>query len=726
MEGIDRTDPSTTALTRPPAATASDDDVATMALTTVREVTNELVRLIRDTAAQATDGWSIASVVRPLVPEIEQAFEDRAALDAEVRKLRTILAGTDTRLRDLEAQLAARQSGWNAERLALETEAAREREQARTHAEELVRLRAEFDLMTARERRVREQMEASSARAHADREETLRLAREMVQAAEEARLAIVNEVDRLRSSLANEHATLVEIQHERSQATQGAAALEGELVRARQMLEQLEASRAGTAGELSLTRASLVHTEGELLAAQHEYQLAQVQLNKLCSAHDDLIEDRAQLAARLHDAKERDARLRLHITNLEQRIQTARDVTPAATASTPVTPHQSTAEVATSPLALELSRAEERARGLENELAKAKATASAATTRVETLQAETRAAELARLATAAEALALRASVAALERAARDAVENAVAPPAPAAAPIPQDDVEAVDLAPVAQDMPILELLDDEADTVAEEPVETQPEPIEALICADDVPLATEPIADEAAAIEPDMHAGTVVVFDADDAWDAPCGVTTHYVPLGPEACDRVRELDPACGVVNLAAPGALATVVALRIAKITTPLWGCAIGASGGVALGRFDVIARPVDAESVRTQLEGRVPAGANVITVGSDSSTLIPLRQGLLQGGMSVRTAWNRQQAADLAASVHPDVVILDLASDTVGLADFVVELTRCATPPLVVLVPATPQHLDDFGAALAQCGDGTPLARTDLVEAAIRDAR
>ena len=708
MEGIDRTDPSTTALTRPPAATASDDDVATMALTTVREVTNELVRLIRDTAAQATDGWSIASVVRPLVPEIEQAFEDRAALDAEVRKLRTILAGTDTRLRDLEAQLAARQSGWNAERLALETEAAREREQARTHAEELVRLRAEFDLMTARERRVREQMEASSARAHADREETLRLAREMVQAAEEARLAIVNEVDRLRSSLANEHATLVEIQHERSQATQGAAALEGELVRARQMLEQLEASRAGTAGELSLTRASLVHTEGELLAAQHEYQLAQVQLNKLCSAHDDLVEDRAQLAARLHDAKERDARLRLHITNLEQRIQTARDVTPAATASTPVTPHQSTAEVATSPLALELSRAEERARGLENELAKAKATASAATTRVETLQAETRAAEQARLATAAEALALRASVAALERAARDAVENAVAPPAPAAAPIPQDDVEAVDLAPVT-----------------EESIETQPEPIETSLCADDMPLVTEPIADEPLAIAPDLTTGTVVVFDADDSWDAPCGVTTHHMPLGPEACDRVRELDPACGVVNLAAPGALATVVALRIAKITTPLWGCAIGASGGVTLGRFDVIARPVDAEAVRTQLEGRVPAGANVITVGSDSSTLIPLRQGLLQGGMSVRTAWNRQQAADLAASVHPDVVILDLASDTAGLADFVVELTRCATPPLVVLVPATPQHLDDFGAALAQCGDGTPLARTDLVEAAIRGA-
>src|SRR5262249_33055003 len=146
--------------------------------------------------------------------------------------------------------------------------------------------------------------------------------------AEEARLAVVDEMDQLRAALAAEQASLVEVKYEQARVTQGAVEREVELARSRQTVEQLEASRATATAELTRARASLVRTEGELLAAQHEYQLAQVQIDKLCSAHDELVEDRAHLVARLHDAKEREARLRLRITGLEQRIQAVRDGTP--------------------------------------------------------------------------------------------------------------------------------------------------------------------------------------------------------------------------------------------------------------------------------------------------------------------------------------------------------------------------------------------------------------
>src|SRR5204862_5193590 len=138
--------------------------------------------------------------------------------------------------------------------------------------------------------------------------------------------------------------------------TQGAAERDAELARAHQMLDQLEGSRSSAAAELARTRASLVHTEGELLAAQHEYQLAQVQIERLCSAQDDMVEDRAQLVAKLHDAKEREARLRLRITGLEQRILDLR----ADPAAPPPAETSEPADDSASRLATELSRAEER------------------------------------------------------------------------------------------------------------------------------------------------------------------------------------------------------------------------------------------------------------------------------------------------------------------------------------------------------------------------------
>src|SRR5262249_16444440 len=152
-------------------------------------------------------------------------------------------------------------------------------------------------------------------------------------------------------------------------------------------------------------------TEGELLAAQHEYQLAQVQIERLCSAQDDMVEDRAQLVAKQHDAKEREARLRLRIAGLEQRILDLR----ADPAAPPPVETTEPADDSASRLATELSRTEERLRSLERELAAAKASASAATARIGDLQTQARSAELARAAAAFEAQTLRARLETVEQ-----------------------------------------------------------------------------------------------------------------------------------------------------------------------------------------------------------------------------------------------------------------------------------------------------------------------
>jgi CheY-like chemotaxis protein len=649
----------------------------------------------------------------------------------------------------------------------LETDVGRERDHVQMLTEDLERRRVEGELLATRERRVREQMESVAARAHADREETLRLARDMVQSAEEARLAVVDEMDRLRAALAAEQASLVEVEQERALVSQDAAQREADLARARQMIEQLETSRTNANAELARARARLVETESELLAAQHEYQLAQVQIDKLCSAHDDLVEDRAQLVARLHQAKEREARLRLRITGLEQRIQSVHEGTPAAGTDAEA---ESALDATASGLALELSRSEERARVLEAELVKAKAATSAASLRVDILQEQARKAEQARIAAETE---LRAS-----RDTRPASGTPDRPPVPEpvrASPdlltrLPSAEAStAVEAAPeVASGEPIttspgpveagavssphwsVAMADEPVDV--EEPSSTAadaeactPVELEPLVAMEDDPPTTDdvdetaelmsadppavdvaiepaPIADDHADESPAVAAVVVAVVDGTSAWSGDDAVTTHVLSPAEATPDRIRELAPACGVVNLADAGAFDAVVALRAADVALPLYGCVADGLHALALGRVDVVTRPVDPERVRVRLEALAPRGANVIMVGSESGILIPLRQGVQQAGMSVRTAWNRAQAVQLADTVHPDVVIVDVAAEATEAADLLCDLARRPNAPTLVLVVGTPAHQDELRTALlAKTRDAAVVDRTALLHEA-----
>jgi hypothetical protein len=157
------------------------------------------------------------------------------------------------------------------------------------------------------------------ARANADREETLQLARDMVQSAEDARFAVVEELESLRAALAAEQARSARCSRNASASRRAPPSATPSSRAPAKMIEQLETSRASGAAELARTSHGTRSRRRRGLATQHEYQLAQVQIERLCSAQDDMVEDRAQFVAKLHDAKEREARLRLRIAGLEQR-----------------------------------------------------------------------------------------------------------------------------------------------------------------------------------------------------------------------------------------------------------------------------------------------------------------------------------------------------------------------------------------------------------------------
>jgi CheY-like chemotaxis protein len=243
----------------------------------------------------------------------------------------------------------------------------------------------------------------------------------------------------------------------------------------------------------------------------------------------------------------------------------------------------------------------------------------------------------------------------------------------------------------------------------------------AALPAADVAIAPAPIADDHVDESPAV-AAAVAVVDGTSAWSGDDAVTTHVLSPAEATPDRIRELAPACGVVNLADAGAFDAVVALRAADVALPLYGCVADGLHALALGRVDVVTRPVDPERVRVRLEALAPRGANVIMVGSESGILIPLRQGVQQAGMSVRTAWNRAQAVQLADTVHPDVVIVDVAAEAAEAADLLCDLARRPNAPTLVLVVGTPAHQDELRTALvAKTRDAAVVDRTALLHAA-----
>jgi hypothetical protein len=220
---------------------------------------------------------------------------------------------------------------------------------------------------------------------------------------------------------------------------------------------------------------------------------------------------------------------------------------------------------------------------------------------------------------------------------------------------------------------------------------------------------TKPAGDQVLASSPPLvmtprDARVIAVLDTTPTWPATAGAAVHVLTPGDDVVGRIGELGAGRCLVNLAAPGALGAAAALRTAGVALPLWGTIVVANGerGLALGQIEVLTRPIDPDLVRSQCVTVAPKNARILAIGSDSSTFIPLRQGLIKAGMSVSIAWDLKQATELMEIVRPHMIVLDLALPARGAAALVVDLARLETPPVLAVLPGSPEQLTTFSGA------------------------
>ena len=248
--------------------------------------------------------------------------------------------------------------------------------------------------------------------------------------------------------------------------------------------------------------------------------------------------------------------------------------------------------------------------------------------------------------------------------------------------------------------------------------ETERGPLAAEVEAEDAPAAAEltPIESPpapaapptpAAPPRPRVHGARrlVVVLDVDSVWEGAVidGTEVTVVKPGSDVFARFVGVTPTRLVVNLAAPGALAAMGALRAAGVSGRFWGCLASPASDKALplGMIEPATRPLDPDAVLLVLGGYAPRGTRIVTAGADGDTLMSLRHALTRQGLSVSMAWDAKQAVDLFEAVRPEVVVLDLELPPRHGYELVVRLAGSSPVPSAVLVYG---EGDDTGAGFA----------------------
>ena len=217
------------------------------------------------------------------------------------------------------------------------------------------------------------------------------------------------------------------------------------------------------------------------------------------------------------------------------------------------------------------------------------------------------------------------------------------------------------------------------------PIESPPAPAAPPRPAEPPPSAARPRAHGARRL--------VVVLDVDPVWEGAVidGTEVTVVKPGSDVFARFVGVTPTRLVVNLAAPGALAAMGALRAAGVSGRFWGCLASPASDKALplGMIEPATRPLDPDAVLLVLGGYAPRGTRIVTAGADGDTLMSLRHALTRQGLSVSMAWDAKQAVDLFEAVRPEVVVLDLELPPRHGYELVVRLAGASPVPSAVLV-------------------------------------
>ena len=197
----------------------------------------------------------------------------------------------------------------------------------------------------------------------------------------------------------------------------------------------------------------------------------------------------------------------------------------------------------------------------------------------------------------------------------------------------------------------------------------------------------------------------VAVLDTGAAWPSagPGGESVTVVSPDAGAAVRITELAPRCLVANLAAPGALEALAALRAAGSTTRVRGCLAATEHAVSLGAVEAIARPLDADAIQRALGAHASRGARILIVGTDVDFFAALREALGRGGLSVSMAWDAHQVDDLLDMVRPDIALIDLALGSRDVRPIVAKLASLEPVPTVAFVLGTDPAAPHFRAAM-----------------------
>jgi CheY-like chemotaxis protein len=656
-----------------------------------------------------------APELRAAVDAVREAHESRTAAISELQAARADLKRLQTLVETLEGET----SGARRAVESLHSTLASERHQAATtaaegshasarvaelertleaercsFAEERETLTARLESAAAELQQVRAAEAEALARARQNEEEAARIATQLGQEVK----GLKRERDAGQSAL---HAARRELTDERDGFTSRLARLGAELEQARTALTDGEAERAKLRAQVTeaAERARLEAVESEQ-AGQSERTRLLEQLAEAQRVADDAAANSAQLAHLVESLRGERATIEeaLEAAQREHRSQReALDAQMEALAADLDQTRTALADLEVERKRVEEADAAERTR-LTEETTQARDAAAGAAATAAQLEAEI---EALRREHEAERIALDARLDTLA-AERDALQEAIAAvgtPAPA----------------------------EMAEEIAPEIVTAAPVPETAAAPAPAVPTpapkAAAPAPRPAAPpVEPDAGPGRVAIIDTDGAaWEALGTEDCRLALLSPggDAPGRFAAMGATRLLTNLAAPGALNTLAALRAAGVRASCWGCLADpkANRGITLGMIEPAARPLDPDAVLAALSGHAGKGSRVVTIGSDVDALMSLRQAMARQGMSVSMAWDANQAADLLALVRPDLVVIDMEQPARVAYAIVARLSATDPMPRLVLIAPEDDAGPGFAAEVAnpaQIHRTVPLAR------------
>jgi hypothetical protein len=220
----------------------------------------------------------------------------------------------------------------------------------------------------------------------------------------------------------------------------------------------------------------------------------------------------------------------------------------------------------------------------------------------------------------------------------------------------------------------------------------------------------------------DPAARGVIVVSTDERFAT--GADAVRVAPGDGVAAGVASARRARVVVDLGSSGGLEAIAAIRAAGVAVPITGCVAVADRAavVPLGPVETTPRSLDPDAVLALLAAH-SGRTRVLAVGGDPDRLLSVRQALTRAELSMSIAWDAKQADDLFRLVRPEVVIVDLGLPVRAGHRIALRLRTLDPRPLAVLVPAADEDAAvAFAAVASEPGQPTPaLPHARVVDAA-----